>query len=115
MDSDKHTSPPTFSIKNILIIALIFSMNNITNIYLFNAWSKVLFKLYPSHIKELFYILSKEHTVLLFLKEFLIDDLVYYIYNIYHNDSYCNNKTVNRLLTRIAKNECPKTLLTFEE
>ena len=30
MDLDKHTSPLAFSIKSLLIIALLFSMNNIT-------------------------------------------------------------------------------------
>jgi hypothetical protein len=78
------------------------ALNNITNRYLFNAWMRVLIRLYPSKIKELFYILSKEHTVILALNNFLVGDLVNIIFCLYFTDGCYSNKTIKRFFSTFA-------------
>lgn len=75
------------------------AISGIRHAYLFNAWSRVLLRIYPSKTKELFYILTKEHTVILALLEYLVGDIVGAILKLYFNDKRCSNRTVNRLLS----------------
>ena len=77
------------------------AMANITNAYLFNAWWRVLLKLYPEQRSRLFYVLTKEYTVILILKQYLIDDISNIIMKLYCGDIRYNNKTINKLLTTI--------------